>query len=333
LSDDSLLRITDLAVDFPTRRGTVHAVTGASLSVAPGETLGLVGESGSGKSVTALSIVDLVPPPGMLVGGRIWFDGQDVTSSGGDHRGTLRGREIAVIFQDPAAYLNPVRSIGDQVTEPMIAHQSMSGRAARIRAIELLERVGIADPESRLRMFPHQFSGGMRQRVMIAMALACRPRLLIADEPTTALDVTVQAQIVQLLLDLKDELGMAVILITHDVGLVAGLVDRVSVMYGGRIVEDGDVYDIFRGPAHPYTRGLLGSVPRLDRDITELVAIPGSPRDVLGDQAGCPFVDRCSDAMAMCSTQAPPRVAIGEGHHASCWLLDMASAPAAVARS
>jgi oligopeptide transport system ATP-binding protein len=315
------LEIKHLGVDFATSAGPLHAVVDASLRVEAGQSLGLVGESGSGKTVTALSAVGLTPSPGRVVAGEIWFDGRNLLAQRPAVLRGIRGRDIGVIFQDPGAYLNPVKTIGDQVAEPLLVHRFATRRHARRRAIELLEMVGIPSPADRIGAYPHQFSGGMRQRVMIATALACKPRLLIADEPTTALDVTIQAQIVDLLVALRAEFGMSLILITHDVGLVAGIVDRIAVMYAGRVVESGDVFDIFESPAHPYTVGLLSSVPRLDEPPgTRLQVIGGTPPDPAALPSGCPFRVRCRHAMEVCAMRFPPTELLDRDHTVNCWL-------------
>ena len=304
----NILEVSGLSVRFASQGQTVHAVEDVSFSLAAGETLGIVGESGSGKSVTALSLMRLVPtPPGQIVAGSILFEGRDLLAMGDEEIRKVRGREIAMIFQDPMTSLNPVLTIGRQLTEVLEVHLGLDARAARSQAIDLLTLVGIPEAEHRLAEYPHRFSGGMRQRVMIAMAVACKPKLLIADEPTTALDVTIQAQILEILANLQRELGMAVILITHDLGVVAGLADRVAVMYGGRIVEEGPTGAIFADPRMPYTIGLLGSIPRLDRpDDRRLTPIRGRPPDAIGQAKGCRFAPRCAHAAPVCRQDAPP---------------------------
>ncbi|WP_293861601.1 ABC transporter ATP-binding protein [uncultured Alsobacter sp.] len=319
----ALLEVEDLSVAFRSQSGTVRAVDGVSFSVDRGETLGIVGESGSGKSVTALAVMGLVAdPPGRITGGRIRFEGQDLRAASPETLRSLRGHGIAMIFQDPMTSLNPVLTIGRQLTEVTEVHLGLSPEQARRRAVELLDMVGIPSPESRLDDYPHRFSGGMRQRVMIAMAMACKPRLIIADEPTTALDVTIQAQILELLRSLQAELGMAMILITHDLGVVAGMADRVCVMYAGRIVEEGPTEAIFDAPGMPYTAGLLGSVPRLDRpDSARLVPIPGLPPAGSQGPGVCSFAPRCGHTMARCLEKAPSLVPVGDARHrAACWL-------------
>lgn len=306
-----LLDVRELTVTFTHRdRADVHAVDGVSFQVSRGETVGLVGESGSGKSVTSLGIMGLLPRRGVRVSGEVLFDGNDLLSLSADQIRDIRGRDIAMVFQDPMSSLNPVVPIGVQVTEVLERHQGMKGAAAERAAAELLDRVGIPDPNRRLREYPHQLSGGMRQRAMISMALACQPRLLIADEPTTALDVTIQAQILELLRELVRDTGAALILITHDLGVVAGLCDNVHVMYSGRIVESAQRRDLFAEPRHPYTGGLLASVPRLDAPRgMPLHPIPGSPRDTLPWSSGCAFAPRCANRVDDCTT-APPRLEV-----------------------
>ncbi|MGV9775295.1 ABC transporter ATP-binding protein [Streptosporangium sp. NPDC003464] len=303
----SLLKVEDLNVVFRQRgRADVRAVDGVSFTVAPGETVGLVGESGCGKSVTSLAVMGLLPRRGVLVEGGVAFDGTQLLSLPADKLRTLRGRDLAVVFQDPMTSLNPVVPIGVQVAEVLVRHRAMSSGEARQEAAGLLRRVGIPDPSRRLREYPHQLSGGMRQRALIATALACRPRLLIADEPTTALDATIQAQILELLKALVSDTGTALVLITHDLGVVAGMCDTVHVMYSGRIVERAPRHELFRRPRHPYTGGLLASVPRLDRPRgTRLEPIQGSPRDTIPWARGCAFAPRCRNRIAECATAAP----------------------------
>jgi oligopeptide transport system ATP-binding protein len=316
-----LLEVSGLSVHFASQGQTVRAVDDVSFTLGRGETLGIVGESGSGKSVTALSLMRLVPtPPGRIAGGRIIFDGQDVLAMTPPELRDLRGREIAMIFQDPMTSLNPVLTIGRQITEVLEEHLGLAPQAARKRAIELLAMVGIPAAEQRLDEYPHRFSGGMRQRVMIAMAMACNPRLLIADEPTTALDVTIQAQILELIRRLQRESGMAVIIITHDLGVVAGLADRVAVMYGGRIVEQGPTEQVFGDPRMPYTIGLLSSIPRLDQRAARLSAIRGTPPVTLGEARACRFAPRCDLAREACRSSAPPLREVAPGHQAACHL-------------
>jgi peptide/nickel transport system ATP-binding protein len=303
----SLLEVDGLSVTF-TRRGRrdVRAVDGVSFSVDAGETLGLVGESGSGKSVTSLAVMGLLPRRGARIGGEVNFDGRSLLGLKQDELRDLRGRELAMVFQDPLSSLNPVVPIGRQVTEVLVRHRKMNGTDSRREATRLLDLVGIPDPERRLREYPHQLSGGMRQRELIAMAVACQPRLLIADEPTTALDVTIQAQILELLKELVRQEGTALVLITHDLGVVAGLCDRVNVMYSGRIVEQADRRTLFVAPRHPYTTGLLGSIPRLDSaEGAPLQPIPGSPTDTLPWPSACAFAPRCPRRLEVCTTVTP----------------------------
>ena len=317
-----LLQVEDLAVRFRTLEGTVHAVNGISYDLAEGQTLGIVGESGSGKSVSVLSLMRLIPePPGKIVRGRVLFRGRNLLDVDEAHLREIRGREIAMVFQDPMTSLNPVLTIGRQIAEPLITHMGLAQQAARERVVELLALVGIPEGAARYHDYPHQFSGGMRQRVMIAMALSCSPSILIADEPTTALDVTVQAQIIDLVKDLRDRFGMAVIWITHDLGVIAGLAERVIVMYAGYIVERGNVDDIYDDPRHPYTLALLKSLPRIDRKGNgRLPVIPGMPPDLLGLPSGCPFARRCAFAVERCRAENPALAPVGAGHEAACWV-------------
>jgi oligopeptide transport system ATP-binding protein len=315
-----LLEVRDLRTSFRTDDGLVKAVDGVSFDLFPGETIGMVGESGCGKSVTALSVMGLVPPPGSITGGSIRFDGEELTRAAEARLRELRGDRIGMIFQDPMTSLNPFLTVERQLTEVLERHRRLDSRAARGRAIEMLDRVGIPDPAERIRDYPHQFSGGMRQRVMIAMALLCEPRLLIADEPTTALDVTIQAQILDLVRALVRDSGTSVILITHDLGVVAGMTDRILVMYGGRVIEEGATDALFEGPLHPYTAGLLASVPRLDRDDrTELVPISGLPPHPSDLPPGCPFHPRCPRVMERCRLDYPAVVTVESGRWAACW--------------
>ncbi len=315
-----LLEVEDLHVKFFTRRGLVHAVQGVSFTVDRGETLGLVGESGSGKSVTALAVLGLVTLPGRITRGDIRWKGRSLLGPEGErHAARVRGRELAVVFQDPMTSLNPLFTIGFQISEVLQHHLGMSKREARERAVELLDMVGIALPEHRVKQYPHEFSGGMRQRMLVAMALACQPALLIADEPTTALDVTIQAQILDLLADLQQRLGIAVLLISHDLGVVAQVCQRIAVMYAGRIVETGDAGEVFRTPGHPYTWGLLRSTPRLDLVQPRLVGIDGSPPDLASPPPGCPFHPRCVLATDRCVEEVPPLTDHGGGRKVACW--------------
>jgi len=316
-----LLEIKDLETKFFTVDGVVNAVNRISYAVDNRECLAIVGESGSGKTVGVLSILRLIQsPPGRIVGGEILFKGTDLLTLGDDELRKIRGSAISIIFQDPMTSLNPVMRIGRQITEALTFHQGLSRRQARARATELLATVGIPEPAGRLDDYPHQFSGGMRQRVMIALALSCSPELIIADEPTTALDVTIQAQIVELVKRLQADFNTAVIWISHDLGVVARLADRVAVMYAGHIVEIAPVDELYARPAHPYTHGLLGSLPRLDATSkTKLKAIGGLPPNLIGADRGCPFVPRCGYATDRCRSENPALVEIGPGHGVACW--------------
>lgn len=319
---DTLLSVQGLQVLFTTHAGKVQAVRGVDFDVAAGEALGIVGESGSGKSVTVMSITRLLPDNGRIVAGNVVFKGRELTAASRRELKQIRGRHIAMIFQDPMSSLNPLISVGEQVREMIALHTSISRNESRNKVLELFEHVKIPDPVKRYGSFPHEFSGGMRQRIMIAMALACSPDLVIADEPTTALDVTIQAQILNLLAQLQKELGMSVIFITHDLGVVAGLCDRILVMYGGLVMEQGTARDIFHRPAHPYTQGLLHSVPRLDQDKSRrLSPIPGSPPDMLSPPPGCPFAPRCAHARQVCAQLPPPFFHLSLQHSSRCWLL------------
>jgi peptide/nickel transport system ATP-binding protein len=318
-----LLEIADLKVDFATDEGTVHAVDGVSFSLEPGEVLSIVGESGSGKSVTAMTILGLTRGPNTRIAGSVRYQGRDLTAADNDELETVRGNRIAMVFQDPMSSFNPVQRIGDQIVEAILAHRDLDKREARRKAVDALGSVGIPDPETRARHYPFEFSGGMRQRAMIAMALALEPAILIADEPTTALDVTIQAQILELLKDLNQERGLSVVLITHDLGVVAEIADRVLVMYAGQIVEQGTLDEIFYDPQHPYTWGLMGSLTRLDQERPErLPQIAGQPPSLLALPAGCRFRPRCPHAFEKCTDlpgleQRLPRV---PGHLDRCWL-------------
>ena len=316
----ALLDIEDLSVSFRTDRGIVRAVQGVTLHVRAGETLAIVGESGSGKSVTALSILRLLGDAGSIDSGRIVFDGENLLELSEDAMRQIRGDRIAMIFQEPMSSLNPVLTIGKQVAEPIRLHRGLSWKEAYARAAELLQRVRIPDAEGRLKDYPHHFSGGMRQRVMIAMALACRPRLIIADEPTTALDVTVQAQILELLKELTREADSALILITHDLGVVARYADRVAVMYAGRIVETASARTLYAQPAHPYTEGLMASIPGIEGKIrARLSTIEGQPPDLARLPPGCPFAPRCGFALDACRAAPPPLEAVGDDHYRACY--------------
>ncbi len=323
MSDEKLLlNIDDLKVSFFTPAGEVKAVSGISYSTKPGEVIGVVGESGSGKSVSAYSVMGIIADPGRVVGGSINFDGREVTKMSKRELRKLRGNDVSIIFQDPMTSLNPVYTVGNQIMEAILLHTNKTRKQAKERAIELLSLVGVNDPEKRLKQYPHEFSGGMRQRVMIAIALACEPKLLIADEPTTALDVTIQAQILDLMKDLKDKLGMSIMLITHDLGVVSEMCERVIVMYAGKIVETGTVDEIFYNPKHEYTKGLLQSIPKLNADQRErLIPIPGTPVDLLNPPKGCPFAPRCSKAMKVCLDKMPTYTTVSETHTSACWLI------------
>ncbi|MEV0719098.1 ABC transporter ATP-binding protein [Asanoa sp. NPDC050611] len=313
----SLLRITDLSVEFP---GGVRAARGVSLEVAAGETLAVVGESGSGKSVTALSVLGLLPEEATVTGGRIEFAGVDLLRCPRRQLNELRGRAVAMVYQDPLTALNPVLTVGRQIEEGLQRHLGLRRRAATVRAAELLDLVGIPQAARRLRDYPHQFSGGMRQRVVIAMAISCDPRLIIADEPTTALDVTMQAQILDLLRRLRDDLGTSLMVISHDVGVVAGLADRVAIMYAGRVVESGTAVELIGAPKHPYGRGLLASVPRLDAPSrVRFAAIPGTPPDPTALPAGCAFAPRCGHVVDRCRDADPPLLDAAGGRLVACW--------------
>ncbi|HEY1543583.1 MAG TPA: ABC transporter ATP-binding protein [Xanthobacteraceae bacterium] len=321
---ERLLEIRGLRTDFKTEDGIVHAVDGVDLEIARGETLGVVGESGSGKSVTALSVLKLIAmPPGRIAGGRILWRGRDLVPLGPHEMRQIRSKEIAIVFQEPMTSLNPVYTVGDQIAEVVRLHENVRKRAAHDRAIEMLRLVNIPTPERRVDYYPHQFSGGMRQRVMIAMALACNPALLIADEPTTALDVTIQAQILELLAEMKSRLGMAVMLITHAMGVVAETAQRVVVMYAGRVVEEAPVGELFARPRHPYTQGLIRSIPRIDTAATRksrLESIPGVVPSPLEPLPGCRFAPRCPFVRDDCIAAVPPLREIAPGHRVACVL-------------
>ena len=321
-SDEKILQVKNLQTWFWTDAGIVKAVDGVSFDLHKREMLAIVGESGSGKSVTNLAIMNLIPnPPGKIIGGEVWFGGKDVLKMDKQEIRQLRGNKISMIFQDPMTSLNPFLKISTQMIETIRLHQGLSKKDARDRAIEMLKLVGIPAAEKRVDCYPHQFSGGMRQRVMIAMGLSCDPEVLIADEPTSALDVTIQAQILDLIGDLSARLGTAVILITHSLGLVAGMCDRVCVMYAGRVVEQGEVDELFANPAHPYTRGLIKSVPRMDKkNAGRLFSISGQPPNVIDLPPCCPFYPRCSEAMPQCKTEYPASYSLSPSHRTSCWL-------------
>lgn len=318
---DNLLTINNLKTSFFTHVGEVQAVRGVSLYLKRGEALGIVGESGSGKSITMMSLMRLLEENGKILQGEIVFEGSDLTKLSEKEMQKIRGNDIGMIFQDPMTSLNPVYTIGNQLIEPLLKHKNMSRRDAYNTAVKMLQLVGIPSAEKRMKQYPHEFSGGMRQRAMIAMAIVCSPKLIIADEPTTALDVTIQAQILELMKDLKDKLNTSIILITHDLGVVADMCSRINVMYGGVIVESGTTRDIFYNPKHPYTWGLLKSVPNPKKITKErLKPIDGQPPDLLKPPVGCPFTDRCAYAMKICKNVKPPMFEINEEHNAACWL-------------
>jgi len=324
MNDPPLLSIQNLKVTFQIYEGVVQAVDDVTLDIGTGETVGLVGESGCGKSVTALSILQLLPRESSRIDGRILFDGRNLVDSGESELRNLRGNAISMIFQEPMTSLNPVLTVGRQIEEAIMLHQGLSLTDARIRAVDMLRLVQIPAPEARAREYPHRLSGGMRQRAMIAMALSCRPRLLLADEPTTALDVTIQAQILELMEDLKEKLGMAILLITHDLGLIAQMASRVIVMYAGQVIEEGLVTDLFHDPLHPYTRGLLGSIPVLGRKFTagrrQLEEIPGIVPSLFDMPRGCRFNLRCPQVMDVCREKQPPMIHLGPHRRVMCWL-------------
>jgi len=319
---DLLLDVQGLETEFKTPDGIVHAVNGVSFGLEEGETLGVVGESGCGKSVTMLSVLGLIPsPPGKVSAGKALFFGQDLLKMSREEIRHVRGAQISMVFQDPMTSLNPVLTIGRQLTEPLMLHLGMTKKQAETRAAELLGMVGIPNAQERLKDYPHQYSGGMRQRVMIAMALSCNPQILIADEPTTALDVTIQAQIVELVKRLREELGMAVIWITHDLGVVAGIAHRVIVMYGGFIIEKADVKELYASPQHPYTISLLGSLPRVDEhERQKLTSLEGMPPVLYQKPNACPFAPRCKYVVERCWKENPPLLDITPGHAAACWV-------------
>ena len=318
---EKILEIKDERLSFFTPAGEVKALNGVSFSMNQGDVLGIVGESGSGKSVTAYSIMGLTAYPGRLVGGTVWFNGHQIDKMTEKEFRKIRGNEVSIIFQDPMTSLNPVYTIGNQIVEVIRLHTQKSKQEAWARAKELLELVGINEPEKRLKQYPHELSGGMRQRVMIAIALACQPRLLIADEPTTALDVTIQADIIDLLKDIQKEFGMAVIMITHDLGIVANIAKKIIVMYAGKVVETGSSQDIFYRPRHPYTKALLRAVPRLDTEEEQsLESIEGTPPNMIDPPAGCAFSTRCAQCMRICQKSEPPMFEFEDGHTAQCWL-------------
>ena len=322
MSEESkyILEVKDLHTSFFTDAGEVRAVNGISFNLEPGKTLGIVGESGSGKSVTADSIMQILAETGKVVSGEVLFKGKDIFKWDEKQMQEFRGKKCSIIFQDPMTSLNPVFTIGNQLMEAILLHTDKDKKQARERAIEMLTLVGVNEPESRLKQYPHELSGGMRQRVMIAMALVCEPDILIADEPTTALDVTIQAQILELMQDLQKKLGMAIIMVTHDLGVIASMCDEILVMYGGRVCERGTADDIFYRPAHEYTKGLLHSIPRVDNLKEKLVPIGGTPINLLQMPEGCAFCPRCDAAMKICLTQKPEELRISDSHLASCWM-------------
>jgi oligopeptide transport system ATP-binding protein len=322
VNGDNILRVEDLQVSFSTYAGEVQAVRDVSFELRRGETLAIVGESGSGKSVTAKSIMRLLPEANTRIkGGEILFEGQDLLKLSEQRMQKIRGSKIAMVFQDPMTSLDPTMRVGRQIAESLTIHLGFSRQRAKERAVELLTLVGIPNPEGRVRQYPHQFSGGMRQRVVIAIALACDPQILIADEPTTALDVTIQAQILDLLRELQEKVGTSIILITHDLGVVANITDRVAVMYAGKVIETGTVREVFYNPQMPYTWGLLGSIPLPTADrAQELIPIPGSPPDMLDPPKGCPFTARCPYAMRICAEEMPEYTTFSDEHKAACWL-------------
>lgn len=320
LNKEALVEVKKLKTYFYTEEGVVKAVDGVDYEIYPGETLGIVGESGCGKSVTSLSIMRLVEsPPGKIEGGEINFHGQDLTKLSEKEMRKIRGNDISMIFQEPMTSLNPVYTVGDQIMEAIMLHKGVDRKEAKRQAIDMLQKVGIPLPEQRVDEYPHQLSGGMRQRVMIAMALSCDPQLLIADEPTTALDVTIQAQILELMNSLKESYGMSIMMITHDLGVIAEVSDRVAVMYAGKVVEYTDVNTLFEDPKHPYTWGLMNSIPKLDKDVDRLEAIPGSVPSPLNFPEGCKFNTRCPLAEGKCYDQEPPLEDAAEGHKVRCW--------------
>ncbi|MEH7013512.1 ABC transporter ATP-binding protein [Neobacillus niacini] len=320
---EKILQVKDLQVSFSTYGGEVQAVRGVSFDLHKGETLAIVGESGCGKSVTSQSIMRLIPdPPGRIIGGEILFNNMDLIKLKEPELRKIRGANISMIFQDPMTALNPTLTIGEQIMEGIMEHEKITRADAKKAAVEMLQLVGIPSPHTRLKQYPHQFSGGMRQRIVIAMALVCSPDVLIADEPTTALDVTIQAQILELFRDIQKKTGVSIILITHDLGVVAQVADRVAVMYAGKIVEIGSRREIFYRPQHPYTMGLLQSVPRLDIEKAELVPIPGTPPDLFSPPVGCAFAARCKYSMEVCERVYPVQSSLSNNHHVDCWLQD-----------
>jgi oligopeptide transport system ATP-binding protein len=315
-----ILEVKDLHTSFATDKGEVRALNGVSYTLEPGKTLGIVGESGSGKSVSAYSIMQILDQNGHVTGGQVFFDGEDMSKWSKKRMQEFRGRDCAMIFQDPMTSLNPVYTVGNQIAEAYRLHHKSDKKEAEEKAIEMLRLVGINEPERRMHQYPHELSGGMRQRVMIAMALISQPKILIADEPTTALDVTIQAQILELMKDLQKKFHMAIIIVTHDLGVIAQMADEIVVMYGGRICERGTADDIFYRPCHEYTKGLLRSIPRLDNMNEKLIPIEGSPINLLNLPKGCAFCPRCNEAMKICLDQVPPELRVSDTHLASCWI-------------
>jgi len=319
---DVLLKVNDLEVSFFTHAGEVKAVRKISYDLKYGEAMGIVGESGSGKSVASYALMRIIPDPGKIIGGNIDFQNKEVTTLPESEMLRLRGKEVGMIFQDPMTSLNPIFTVGSQIGESLKKHTDLDKDGRRKRIIELFELVGINQPEKRLKQYPYEFSGGMRQRAMIAMALACNPKLLIADEPTTALDVTIQAQIIELLKELKEKINMSIIFITHDLGVISEICDKVAVMYAGNIIERGCIDDIFYNPKHPYTHGLLKSIPKINNDAHErLIPIEGNPVDLIHPPKGCSFAPRCEHCMKVCMENVPPVYKVDENHEVSCWLL------------
>ena len=318
--DTPMLQVKNLCTSFNVDAGEVRAVNGISFNLDKGKVLGIVGESGSGKSVTAYSIMRILVEPGKIVGGEILFNGEDIVKYSKKQMREFRGKRVSIIFQDPMTSLNPTFTIGNQLREAILLHTDRNRAEANARALEMLQLVGVNEPEKRLKQYPHELSGGMRQRVMIAMALACEPDILIADEPTTALDVTIQAQILELMKDLQKKLGMAIIMITHDLGVIADMCDEIIVMYAGRVCERGTVDEIFYNPRHEYTKGLLRSIPTLNGGHDKLIPIAGSPVDLTNLPAGCAFASRCDHCMKICLTDQPEEVRVNDSHIASCWM-------------